>query len=336
MPIPRVQLSVLAILALIGGFLAPGVRADEAPKLAPQILDAVVKLRAHVPGDARTAPFLGTEREGSGVLIDAGGLIVTIGYLITEAMGVEVVGPGGKSVPATVIGFDSESGLGLVRAGQKLEAKPLPLGSAKALMEKQPVLIAAFGGIEAAQPAVVVSRRPFAGYWEYLLDEAIFTAPPHLNWSGAALIAPDGKLLGIGSLIVGDAKKGEEPTPGNMFVPIDLLKPNLADLLASGRPGAAARPWLGVNAQEVGGRIVVTRVSPEGPAEKAGIIRGDTVRSIGGRPVNDLADLWQRLWAQGPAGSEVRLGVSHGASEPHDVTVKTIDRYQYLKLDTTY
>jgi S1-C subfamily serine protease len=336
MNIPRVRLSVLAALPLVLGLAALPARADEAPKLSPQILDAVVKLRAQVPSDARTAPFLGTEREGSGVLIDSGGLIVTIGYLITEAMGVEVTAPGGKPVPATVVGFDSESGLGLVRANQKLEAKPLPLGSAKGLKEKQPVLIAAFGGVEGAQPAVVVSRRPFAGYWEYLLDEAIFTAPPHLNWSGSALIAPDGKLLGIGSLIVGDAKKGDKALPGNMFVPIDLLKPNLGDLLASGRPAAAPRPWLGINAQEVGGRIVVTRISPEGPAEKAGILRGDTLRSIGGRPVNELADLWQRLWAQGPAGTEIRLGISHGGSEPRDVTVKTIDRYRYLKLDTTY
>jgi S1-C subfamily serine protease len=330
----RILLSVaLAIVAAP----ATGLRAEgEMPKLSPQLLDAVVKLRAQVPADARTAPYLGTEREGSGVLIDADGLIVTIGYLITEAMGVEVVGPGGKSVQATIVGFDSESGLGLVRAGQKLEAKPIPLGTTKTLAEKQPVLVASFGGIDGAQPAVVVSRRPFAGYWEYLLENAIFTAPPHLNWGGAALLSADGKLLGIGSLIVGDAKRGDEPLPGNMFVPIDLLKPALGDLLANGRPATPARPWLGVNAQEVGGRIVVSRVSPDSPADKAGITRGDTVRTIGGRPVNELAELWRRLWASGSAGAEVKLGISHGGAEPRDVTVKTIDRYKYLKLDTTF
>jgi S1-C subfamily serine protease len=316
-------------------FVTPAA-ADEAPKLTPQILDAVVKLRSHVPADARTASYLGTEREGSGVVIDADGLIVTIGYLITEAMAVEIVPSGGKSMQATVVGFDTESGLGLVRALGELEAKPIALGQAAEAAEKAPVLIASHGGFEAAQPAVVVSRRPFAGYWEYLLDSAIFTAPPHREWGGAALLSAEGKLLGIGSLIVGDARPGEQPVPGNMFVPVDALRPVLADLLSNGRPAGPPRPWLGINAQEVHGRLVVTRVSPDGPAEKAGITRGDVVRTIAGRPVNELPDLWRRLWGQGPAGTEVTLGVSHGGGEPRQVTVKTIDRYKYLKLDTTY
>jgi len=310
--------------------------ADEPARLAPQLLDAIVKLRSHVPSDARTAPYLGTEREGSGVLIDADGLIVTIGYLVTEAMAVEIVANNGHATPATIIGFDSESGLGLVRAVGHLEARPIPLGSAADATVKQPVLVASFGGIEGAQPAIVAARRPFAGYWEYLLDGAIFTAPPHHEWGGAALLSAEGRLLGIGSLALADVVHGEQPVPGNMFVPIDRLKPVLADLLSSGRPSGPSRPWLGINAQEKEGRLVVTRVSPEGPAERAGIVRGDVVRTIAGRPVNELSELWQRLWGEGPAGTEVTLGISHGGAEPRAVTVKTIDRYKYLKLDTTY
>src|SRR4051794_25493932 len=180
---------ILCALAALALALSPAARAaDDDARLAPQILDAIVKLRSHVPADARTAPYLGTEREGSGVLIDASGLIVTIGYLVTEAMGVEVTPAGGKPVPATVIGFDNESGLGVLRATAPLEAKPMPIGRAAALGEATPALVASFGGIDSAQPAVVVSRRPFAGYWEYYLDNAIFTAPPHPNWGGAALI----------------------------------------------------------------------------------------------------------------------------------------------------
>lgn len=326
----RVHLAIAAAM-----MLAVTANAEEAPKFTPQLLEAVVRVRAQVPADARTAPYLGTEREGSGVLIDSSGLVVTIGYLITEAMGVEVTPTGGKPLPATVVGFDAESGLGVVRVAGKLDAKPIPLGQGN-VAEKAPVLIAAFGGMEAAQPAVVVSRRPFAGYWEYYLDQAIFTAPPHLNWGGAALLDRDGKLVGIGSLMVHDARAGEEATPGNMFVPIDLLKPALGDLLAMGRPGTPPRPWLGLNAQEVNGRLVVVRVSPGGPAEKAGIARGSTLRTVAGRPVNDLAELWRRLWSVGPAGTDVTLGVSRGGDEPRDVTVHTIDRYKYLKLDTTY
>jgi S1-C subfamily serine protease len=333
MPGPAFLFRAVLVLALVAA--APALAEDEA-KLGPQVLDAVVRLRARIPSDARTAPYLGTEREGSGVLIDADGLIVTIGHLVTEAMGVEIMPAKGKPVQGVVLGFDNASGLGLVRAAGRIEAKPVSFGQSKDLAEKKPVLVASFGGVEAAQPAVVVSRRPFAGYWEYLLDDAIFTAPPHRNWGGAALLGPDGRLLGIGSLTVGDAKPGEEPVPGNMFVPIDLLKPVLADLLSSGRPAGPPRPWLGVSAQEVHGRILVTRVSPDSPAEKAGIARGDVVRTIAGRPVNEIAELWRRLWAQGPAGTAVILGVSHGGAEPRPVTVKTIDRYKYLKLDTTY
>jgi S1-C subfamily serine protease len=334
MRVHAVAVAAISVLALLG---APGARAEgEAPKFTPQLLDGVVRLRTQVPADARTAPYLGTEREGSGVLIDSSGLIVTIGYLITEAMGVEVTPTGGKPVPATVVGFDNESGLGVVRVTEKLEVKPIPLGQAKGLAEQTPALVASFGGVESAQPAVVVARRPFAGYWEYYLESAIFTSPPHMNWGGAALIDRDGKLVGIGSLMVHDAKSGDDPTPGNMFVPIDLLKPVLADLMAIGRPGSVPRPWLGINAQEMNGRLIVMRVSPGGPADKAGIARGATVRTIAGRPVNELAELWRALWAQGPAGTDVTLGVSQGGGEPRDVTVHTIDRYKYLKLDTTY
>jgi S1-C subfamily serine protease len=181
-------------------------------------LEAVVRVHAEIPAGARTSSVLGIRRDGSGVVIDDAGLIVTIGYLITEAMAAEVTTPAGKSSRAEIVGFDTESGLGLLRAAEPLEVKPLPIGTAKGLVEKTPVIVAGPGGAEAVQPAVVVSRRTFAGYWEYLLEDAIFTAPPYPAWSGAALITPDGKLAGIGSLIVGDADNG---VPGNMFVPIE-------------------------------------------------------------------------------------------------------------------
>jgi len=222
-------------------------------------LEAVVRVQAEIPAGARTASLLGTKRDGSGVVIDDAGLIVTIGYLITEAMAAEVTTAAGRASRAEIIGFDTESGLGLLRAAEPLEVKPMPIGTAKGLAERTPLIVAGHGGAEAAQAAVVVSRRTFAGYWEYLLEDAIFTAPPCPAWSGAALIAPDGKLAGIGSLMVGDADSG---FPGNMFVPIDRLKPVMGDLIALGRP-SSTRPWLGANLQEIGGELVVRRVAPE-------------------------------------------------------------------------
>src|SRR5215831_12141151 len=272
--------AVVLVISLLGGAAAA---AEPEGELAHR-LEAVVRIHADVPAEARTAAYLGTTRDGAGVVIDDAGLIVTIGYLITEAMGAEVTTGNGRVSRADIVGFDIASGLGLLRAAEPLAVKPLPIGAATALPEKTPVVVASFGGLEQMQPAVVVSRRAFAGYWEYLLEDAIFTSPPHPGWSGAALLAPDGKLTGIGSLVVSDA---EPDLPGNMFVPIERLQPAMADLITLGRP-STSRPWLGANLQEVDGELVVRRVAPEGPADGAGIRHGDRVVAIDGSKVHDL------------------------------------------------
>jgi S1-C subfamily serine protease len=242
---------------------------------------------------------------------------------------------GDRTVAAEIVGFDSESGLGLVRARGKLGVKPVPLGHAADLEEHARVLVASFGGREHATGAYVVSRRSFTGYWEYILDDAIFTAPAHPEWTGAALLGADGKLLGIGYLAVPNAGGGALPLPGNMFVPIDRLKPVMADLLALGRPGTPPRPWLGIRAHEIEGHIVVLSVQPQSPAEKAGIEPGDLIVELDGDAVETLADLYRRLWAKGSAGVEAGLTLLDRRG-PREVTVKTIDRYKYLKLGVTY
>jgi S1-C subfamily serine protease len=323
----RVTGQLVAAL-LLGG--SPTLASAEPAGDMARRLEAVVTLRAEIPAGARTASLLGTKRDGSGVVIDDAGLIVTIGYLITEAMAAEVTAAG-KTSRADVVGFDTESGLGLLRAAEPLPVKPLAMGSADGLAEKTPVIIAGHGGAAAAQPAVVVSRRIFAGYWEYLLEDAIFAAPPCPAWSGAALIAPDGRLAGIGSPIVADAADG---APGNMFVPIDRLRPVMGDLIALGRP-ARSRPWIGANLQYFDGELVVQRVAPEGPAETAGLRHGDHVTGIDGSPVHQLADFYRALWDRGEPGITVKLTVNRDG-EQHEISVKTIDRYRYLRLGTTY
>jgi S1-C subfamily serine protease len=293
-----------------------------------------VRVRAEIPREARTATYLDTERVGSGVVIDDDGLVVTIGFLIMEATGVEITA-GGKPVPADVVGFDSESGLGLVRAQAKLGVKPVPLGRAAELKEQARVLVASFGGRERAVGAYVVSRRSFTGYWEFILDDAIFTAPAHPEWAGAALLGADGKLLGIGYLAVPNAGGGELPLAGNMFVPIDRLKPVMADLLATGKPATPPRPWLGIRAHEIEGHIVVISVQNESPAEKAGVEAGDIIVELDGEPVATLADFYRRLWAKGSAGVEASLTLLDRRG-PREVKAKTIDRYKFLKLGVTY
>jgi S1-C subfamily serine protease len=326
--IPCLAGRVCLALLLLAGSHARAAEPDADPA---RRLDAVVRVHAEIPAEARTARLLGTRRDGSGVVIDDAGLIVTVGYLITEAMAAEVTTTAGKASRADIVGFDTESGLGLLRAAEPLAVKPLPIGTATVLSEKTPVIVAGHGGAEAARPAVVVSRRSFAGYWEYLLEDAVFTAPPVPAWSGAALIAPDGKLAGIGSLIVADAAGG---FPGNMFIPIDRLHPVMGDLIALGRP-ASSRPWLGASLQDRDGELVVLRVAPEGPAETAGIRHGDRVVAIDGSAVHDLAEFYRMLWGRGAAGITVKLTVQRDG-EQHELGVTTLDRYRYLKLGTTY
>ena len=328
----------LMAAGFIAALIAPAIAAAEAPQAAApsasaEALRAVVALAVTVPAEARSAATLGRARKGNGVVIDSAGLIVTIGYLILEAASVEVVAEG-KKVPASVVGYDLESGFGLVRASQPLGVKPLPLGASSRTQEREPAIAAAHGGPEEAQPVVIASKRRFAGYWEYMLDEAIFTAPPIAEFGGAALIDPQGRLIGIGSLLVGDALP-EPRSPGNMFVPIDLLKPVMADLLALGRSAKPARPWLGINTQAVHGRLFVTRITPESPADKAGVRTGDIILAVGDKPVETLVELYDAIWARGAAGVEVPVTVLR-QSDQQRITVKSIDRLTFLKTGITY
>lgn len=300
----------------------------------PLTVDAfsVVRIHAKVVPHARSRTTLGPEREGTGIVIDSSGLILTIGYLIQEAESVEIATSDGRSLPASVIAYDFATGFGLVRAVKAPPIRPIEFGESANLGEREPVLIVGFDGVA---PAFVVSRRVFAGYWEYLLDEAIFTAPATVNWQGAALINKEGKLLGVGSLAVGDALGARAQLPGNMFVPIDLLKPILGDLIAQGKSAAKPRPWLGISTQDLQGRMMVTRVSPESPAEEAGLANGDIIVGVRGEKVKGHADFYRKLWASGEAGTEVMLDVLQG-TEIKQLGVKSIDRNNYLRPKPTY
>jgi S1-C subfamily serine protease len=217
---------------------------------------SVVKVKTQAVRDARSADSLGTEREGTGIVIDTNGLVLTIGYLITEAEKVELSTADGKVFPATVLGYDNTTGMGLLKSLTPLPVRPVDFGESAKISERELVLIVGFDGVA---PAYIVSKRPFVGYWEYLLDEAIYTAPATVNWQGAALLSREGKLLGIGSLAVGDALGTRANIAGNMFVPIDVVKPVVGDMVANGKSTAKPRPWLGVNTQRTYKDIRVTQ-----------------------------------------------------------------------------
>jgi S1-C subfamily serine protease len=300
----------------------PELSADNVP------LEGVVKLSIKAVPDARTAENLGVEREGTGVVFGEKGLIVTIGYLILEAGSILVVAGDGRVFPASVVGYDHATGFGVLRAG--IDCRPLEVGSSAEVRELATVLVAAHGAAGGASRACVVSRRRFTGWWEYMIEGGIFTAPPRFEHSGAALLDADGKLVGVGSLWVSDALEIGAAFPGNMFVPIDLLKPLLADLLTTGRRREPPRPWLGVYSEEIQGHVVVTRVLPQSPGEQAGLARGDVILGVGGQAVGRQSEFYQRLWASGEAGAAVVLHVLHKKTV-RQLTVRSMDRMAFLR-----
>jgi S1-C subfamily serine protease len=292
-------------------------------------LDAMVLLRAEVPEDAFTAGILGTERVGNGVVIRDDGLVLTIGYLITEATTIWLNTNAGKAVPGHPLAYDQSTGFGLVQPLGNLGAPAIARGTAASCRVGDDVVVAGHGGRRHALKAKLIAKREFAGYWEYVLDEALFTAPAHPHWSGAALIGREGRLLGIGSLMVQE-ELGGRTVQGNMLVPIDLLEPILEDMLKLGRAKRAARPWLGLYATEVKGHVVVSGVAGGGPAERAGVQAGDIVVEVSGARVGGLADLFRKIWSVGPAGVEVPMTLAREGSVSR-IRVPSTDRQDLLK-----
>jgi S1-C subfamily serine protease len=301
-----------------------------------EALGAVVGIRALVPPDAFTAEILGTERVGHGALIRKDGVVLTIGYLITEAETIWLTLGSGRTVPGHALGYDQETGFGLVQALAHLDVPALPLGRSSEAEVGLRVVLAGGGGRKRAVAARIVARQEYAGYWEYVLDDAIYTAPAHPFWGGTALIGPAGDLLGIGSLQI----QAVSSDPGrrqsrmaddvNMIVPIDLLNPIFDDLLTIGRPSRPARPWLGLYATEIGSSVAILGVVSRGPARKADLREGDIVLAVAGTPVAGLAELFRRVWALGEAGVAVPLTVNR-EGRTFEVSVQSTDRRRLLK-----
>lgn len=291
-------------------------------------LGSVVGLHAIIPPDAFSAETLGTERAGNGVVID-NGLVLTIGYLITEAESVWLHLADGRVVEGHALGFDSVTGFGLVQALGDLGVEPLPLGSSADTRIGDRVVVGGAGGRTRSVASQIVAKQEFAGYWEYLLDEAIFTYPAHPNWGGTALLNERGQLIGIGSLQLERERDGKAEHV-NMTVPIDLLKPILDDLRRFGRVNQPARPWLGLFSTEIDDRVLVIGISANGPAARAELKTGDVILAVDGEKVTSQTEFYRKMWALGAAGVDVPLTVHH-EGVTFDVTVTSTDRFKLLK-----
>lgn len=293
------------------------------------LLRSVVLLRAEVPEDAFTAAILDTERVGSGIVIRPDGLVLTIGYLITEAETIWLTTVDGTAVPAHALAYDYVTGFGLVAPLGHVSLPAIEFGSSAQASPGDSAIVISHGGRGHTLTTKIVDKREFAGYWEYLIDEALFTSPAHPHWSGAALVGMDGKLLGVGSLLLQEPINGET-IDANMFVPIDLLRPILDDLSNKGRAMRAPRPWLGLYATESQGQLVVNMLAADGPAARAGVKLGDRVLEVAGQRVGGLSDLFRKVWRLGPAGTEIPLTLARGQSRSR-VQVRSTDRDELLK-----
>ncbi|HRO60472.1 MAG TPA: S1C family serine protease [Burkholderiaceae bacterium] len=308
----------------------PAARGTQTPAspLLRELVGTVVGVRTTAMSGSEAAASLGARRLGSGAILDPT-TVLTIGYLLLEVETVEILTESGKTIPASVAGYDHESGLGVVRTAVPLDGTPLQLGDSDGIEASERVLTLGHGE-PAATELVVLSRKPFAGGWEYLVDRAIFTFPPVNNWSGAALMSTDGKLIGVGSLIVNDAATDQSGVPGNMFVPVNLIKPILADLLNKGRRDGPAQPWLGLTTENVRGNLMVSRLTRDGPAEQAGLSVGDIIVAVGDKRFADQAEFYRQIRQVGPAGSTIGLRVLHEGML-REVSVRSADRADHLR-----
>jgi len=292
------------------------------------VLASVVGLHSIVPNDAFSADNLGTERAGNGVVIDDG-LVLTIGYLITEAEAVWLHLGDGRVVQGHALGVDAETGFGLVQALGRLDLDPVPLGSSATAAIGDRVVLGGAGGRTRSVASHIAAKQEFAGYWEYLLNEALFTYPAHPNWGGAGLFSSRGELIGIGSLQLEREREGKSEHV-NMVVPIDLLKPALDDLRKFGRVNKPARPWLGMYTAEIENKIVVVGISAKGPASRAELKAGDVILAVKGEKVTSQTQFYRKLWSLGSAGVDVPLTVYH-EGVTFDVVLASIDRTKLLK-----
>ena len=332
--LPRVGPVISHICLFVLLSILSGHAATESPRTAHSFYDSVVDIYAKIPPEARTASSLGQERAGTGVVID-GGYILTIGYLVIEASEIKIGLSNGQTVPGTLVGCDHTTGFGILKSVVPIALTELTLGDSDKIQVDESLLILPSPQQGFSSLAQMVSRRPFAGWWEYYLEDSIYTFPTNQAWAGAPLVNAEGEILGIGSLFVADAVSQGVMSPGNLFVPINLLKPILAELTEFGRRKTNIKPYLGLSSDDSSGQVVITRVNEGGPSDKVGILAQDIITHVNQTPVTTLKDFYEAVWGSGESGSIVSLEISR-AGQDMSVRVQTVDRMDYFVKPKSY
>lgn len=321
---------LLVLLGLQGLAMGPAMGQTASTDVLSALRESVVAVRSRAVEDARSNPTLGRERLGSGVVIDGQGHILTIGYLVIESEEVDVTVSSGATYPARVIGYDHATGFAVLRPLLPIKLKPVAIGSSGKLVDQELMIVLPFEGLGPGSATQLVSRRPFAGSWEYLLESALYTFPPNAAWAGAALLNERGELVGLGSLYVRDAMAQGMFSPGNLFVPIDLLKPIQRDLLTKGVRSSGIHPWMGITPDDSSGYVAILRVSKDGPADQAGLRAGDFITAVAGKEVRTLPDLYRSAWALGGAGTRIPIEVERDGRR-FPMVIHSIDRTTFFK-----
>jgi serine protease Do len=293
-----------------------------------RIYQSVVKIDSIVPADARTANSLGTIRGGNGIVIDDKH-ILTIGYIVVEAETITITLPNGGVVPAELAGYDHTTGFGILKTILPSKLTPLQIGNSDKLNKEDLLYVLPYLTEGAPSAVKMVSRRSFTGWWEYFLDKPIYTHPMNTSFAGSALINEFGELLGIGSLYVSDAAAEGVPMPGNLFVPINDLKPILNDLIVHGKRTADVKPYMGLTSNDDTGKVMVTRVNDDGPAAKAGFKENDIILRVNKINIQDTEKFYKIVWSQGGPGTLLDFEIERN-NQIISLKLTTMDRNDFF------
>lgn len=294
-------------------------------KFLEYVVPATVSIRSVTPQRHPSARLLGTERMGSGAIIDAEGHILTVGYVVMGARTIEVTLPDQQQFPATLVCQDFESGIAILQTPAR-DLPTVPLGHSSSLKEGDKVIIVAATDQtqRMASPGFISALRPFEAYWEYMLDQAILTTAMNPGFGGGPLLDSLGQMIGVLSLNLNSTKEM------TLAIPIDLFHRVKEGVFTFGSiTDRRPRPWVGMYSEPVEGGVAVIGLIPNGPASRAGMEVKDVILEVNNAEATGRRELYELMW-RNRAGDELTFTVQRG-EEVLDIRVTSMDRAEFYR-----